>query len=440
VLQHSLERSVFMPSLIRCLGAVLLAIAWAGAARAERLRLVLENGWVVPLSADGRKLDGEPRRLQLPAAAKGVFRFAPDYAFRKLYVTPTLPYQARGTAVFDLDSLKPLGFLPGVTELAIPLDDKAPLLLAKTYLTSFPDPDTFSSIEQLHYAAAEAQTLQLRSRKAWNEVVAQRENESLSFASYVLPHCYSAAHKGFLDAAGYRVIDASLNLHDFAAKSGRAAALTQGLTAGCWANGDALLAQWGGEAAARNGWPAAGALVRRSVDGQVVRLEAGASQRFVSRDSVVFSIGRDGRYAGYLNDGVTFALFDFGAERVQMLPLSGNPAFAQYSADRDAWYVPNVVYDYRGSTSLSYIEGMDGGASYGDSVYRLSVRDGVRAERLALPAELTEIGERAARLYEIDHLDDSPEDYRQSLRDKLPPLGPVGQKLQTFAIVGVIAD
>lgn len=424
----------------RILIGLLCAALSLNALAAGRLRLVLDSGWVVPLSADGRKLEGEAKRLELPAAAQGVYNFAVDHVQRKLYVTAQLPYAARGTSVFDLDSLKLLGFLPGVAEVVVPLDDEAPWLVTRTFLSADASAKGAGAVEQLRHLDVDAVTWELRRRKAWSEVASSRVKQPLSFASDMLPQCYSRTQKAFLDFAPYRSFDERLDERD-ADESAKTASLAQGRVVGCWANGDALLVKWAGEIASMNNWPASGALVRRSAGGKLTEVEPSAPRRLEPRDAALVPLGRDSRFALYAARESTFVLFDFEQRRTRNLVLSGNPSFAQYSRDHNAWYLPNVVYEFRGSSSLNYIEGMDGGATYADNVYRVSVdSDGMRVDNLEFPAELREIGEREAQLYGIDQLQESPEDYKQSLRDAVPPLGPLGQKLKTFAIVGVIAD
>jgi hypothetical protein len=414
----------------------LFVLAAAPAGAADRLRLVLDSGWVVPLSGDGRRFDGEPQKLDLPTGSGRLYRFEIDAQQRRLYVTPQLPYGQRGTAVFDLKTLKRLGFMPGVTEVTVPVDPAAPWFVAHSYVSRDTAPDDDFGAEQLRYERATAQTIELRARRDWSKIGATAREVPLSFDAITLWQCYSRARKGFIESSGRDVVGDDLKRAVIARAEGEVAAADAGRPRACWPNGEQLLARWTDE---RSG--AAGFLARDGGGAAPVRVQAATRPYLRAENAWLLPLGGDAHYAVYASGDSEFTLFDFERQRVQPLRVSGNAGFAHYSADRRELYLTSAYYEFHGATESNYIEGMYGGADYGDEIYRIRIGDDdVHSEKLELPAELQEINERAARLNAIDDLGNAPEEYKQEMRDAVPPLGPLGQKLKTFAIVGVIAD
>lgn len=415
----------------------LLLVAGAAAQAAGPLRLVLDSGWIVPVSGDGQQFAGEAHKLDLPPDSGRIARFSIDAAQRRLYVTPQLPYGRRGTAVFDLATLKRLGFMPGVAQVTVPVDATAPWLVTHSYVSRDASPGDNLSVEQLRFEHADAQTVELRARRDWNTTGASVRDVPLSFGATTLWPCYAKAQKAFIEPAGLGVVGDDLKPRAVARPAGSAPPAQSGVAAACWPGGERLLVNWSDERSDQSGF-----LARAGGTGKAVaRVDAKSPLRLRSERADVFALGRDARYGLYTRGNDEFVAFDFERNSARRLNVVGNAAFAQFSSDRSALYLVSAYYEFRGATDTLYIDGMYGGADYGDQVYRIRVDDdGVRSEKLELPQALREINDRAAQLSQIDALDDTPEEYKQEMRERIAPLGPLGQKLGTFAIVGVIAD
>jgi hypothetical protein len=424
--------------LLAGLGALLLNTM---AVATNRIRLVLEDGWVLRLSADGSELQGQPLKLQLPKDSTGVFSFQVDYPHQRLYLTPDSGYAGRGTQVYELSTLRMIGFMPGVTEVVIPVDPKAPWFTAITYTADEERmrESPIETLDQLHYDRENGEKVEFRDRNAWSKVKFKHSGSpGFAFSTW---SCFSGKHKAYLAANPASVYEPEMGLRDLSpgiTLEGRKNALEDGAIEACWPNGDVLLIK-------REIHEQHSTIIdvaKRTLSGELTKFVSDATWRLMYPDrAVVVTLGNDSRYAAYHDAAGSFALFDFQMMVRPHLGLGGNPRFGQLSTDRQEWYEPMVHYSYKGGTDWEYI------ASSGsltretsDVLQRLSTKGVPHAEKVRLPKEITEINSRLAELQNVRERQDIDDEQKQQLMDRLPPLSPLAAKIQHVGIIGAIAD
>jgi hypothetical protein len=423
---------------------LLLMLATAAASGADRVRLVLDSGWVLNVSADGTRVLSDPVKLELPKPSKGILSFQVDHARNHLYVTPDGPYESRGTQVFELSTLRLLGFMPGVTKVIVPVDPTAPKFTTIIYTVddTMARGSPLTSLEQLHHDRMSRQTVELRDRRVWNKVDSARSGNP-GFDLIAMWQCYSGTGQEYLSQNPNRSYQLQAGVAAATAAKEKDLGREAGenvLTAGCWPNGDTLLV-----GRDKFGLPPSKTTVtvsKRSRKGELKKFTTDTTWRVHGLDHAVFvTLGANSRYAAYLDYFGTFILFDFDAMTRSTPAFNGNPLFGQFSAKRDEWYVPAVQYSYKGNTDWDYIWASAGSwRETNDTLHRFSVNGTPRAETLRFPREVTEINYRESELNNIRERDDLTEEQKKRLIDELPPLGALGSKIQHVGIIGAIAE
>ncbi|MBK8286629.1 MAG: hypothetical protein IPK97_18190 [Ahniella sp.] len=94
--------------------------------------------------------DPEIRRIALPEHAMGIHRVLVDGVARRVYVIPQLPIGRHGTQILDQDSLRPIGFLPGIVEVVVPRHPNAKHVIVQRAII-----EDAEAVDQLRDTAAE---------------------------------------------------------------------------------------------------------------------------------------------------------------------------------------------------------------------------------------------------------------------------------------------
>jgi hypothetical protein len=411
------------------------------AADAAGLRLVMRNGWVVPLTADGTQLAGEPQRLDLPQAAQGerlgIYSAKPDYATGRLYVVPQTPYAARGTVVYDLASYRRIDFLPGVTEVNIPADPEARTLYTRTWTLDQPPGDD-TSLEYAMFEGVAKVTVEVRERRDASNVVARGDKTDWP----VLGRCLLAHAKAYATSVPYALVDEKLATRKLPAAESmdaRMRLLHEGSPEDCWANGDLLLALPSRSTMQYEGLDFSKPVVaRRTAAGDYRRFVGNDTAWMIDRRYALRALGTNGRWAVLLTNGDSH-IFDFATQGEHSTRATGNPYWAQLSADGQTLYLFALWYQSRGGGfDTLYI---DGGAtrSLAGALNRVTVAGDVpQGGAVALPKALTSIKDYYDRVdfIERNYVDDE----RRQQIEAIGPLGELGRKIGRVEIVGVIAD
>ncbi|UXI66511.1 hypothetical protein [Tahibacter amnicola] len=420
--------------IIRAVAFALVTLPLAGAA--APLRLVFENGWTVPLSGDGSQIAGEAVKLDLPAQARGVYSVTVDHAQQKAYVVIDAPYNHRGTAVFALGNLQRIGFLPGVTEVEIPADPRADVILTSTHVVSGPDAPRKDSIDYLMFDASDRVHGEVRRRSEPSTVIGRGVENS----GEMVGACHVAGSQAFLGNAWFRRFDYTLSLlpapPPLDTPAARAKELRSGWVQDCWPNGDILLARFNNESGTENGLDPTGELTRIAANGErhTFTVPARYWGRYGSYRAL--ALGSDGRYA-LLASGLESVIYDFQSRKDYPVRLHGNRLLAQLSADRKTVYSFDLHWTLRGATDLRYIEG---GSSRVGSTFlaMLTLADVPVSAPVRLPEELVAIRTRRERIAHIQSSEGATEEDKQRQLAQVPPLSAVAEKLGDGVVVGVL--
>ncbi|MGD9584423.1 MAG: hypothetical protein AB7V26_12255 [Lysobacterales bacterium] len=441
------------------------------------LRVVLNSGWVIPLSGDGSKLTGTPVKLALPDKADGIYSATADYAYNRLYVVPQTPYNARGAVVYELSSLRRIAFLPGVSEVLIPADPDVDMMVTRVYEkeggSSF---GSSARIEELIYETHDSTRIQSRMRKNARTILHQHvdsgDNQSDYFGVF---QCFSRTRLAYLSRPPFVVVSQKLDqviLPEGKTLESRGKALQDGVIIDCWPNGDVLkYYDWDTEQRIFvNHVPAEGGAANIIGD---IRMWEGFDEDGRGMDGRAYALGANGRYAMIYNYHGGALVFDF--KEHDKIPLEVYPSAAGryvrqvgWSRNRDKAFFVEIYYQYRSAIDHTYIESGSNRVLQ-NRLYVLSVEGAPTFRPVPLPAELEEINEYLRRKQEImsdltdwkvqviqddDSLTDAEKAervaavYRERLTDeqkteqiaKLPPLSALGQQVGKIEIVGALQE
>lgn len=362
-----------------------LALLLAGAAvEAGQIRLVLDNGYVLPLNADGSAFDGEFRWLALPAE-QGIHAIEPDYANRRLYVTLDGPKPHYLTQVYDLETLQLLDELDDVVAVYVPDDPAVRTLLTRRYVPT--DTDRYEGstlslirmIGDLHW--------EQRDRRRPGKVLAEGPGDT----TYPpLPRCHRGGSRPFLSADPRWRPDrrfARTATHDTDMSSDQPP--LQRLILACLPGGDTveLLYERDHDVYRRfDGFPAKW-LERRHGKRSVARY---AIEPFVPLRDWQFETRLLGTGARYLVVPTLGLVLDTVDAKISRTGIGGEPPWTTRSADGQTLYGLPLNYVYRSIVSETYTE--DGSAWFVGGIDRLRVTDGTpRVDKLPLPPELAGI-------------------------------------------------
>lgn len=360
------------------LGLMLAASATlAQASASQNLRLVLDSGWVLPVSDDGSTVLGVPTKLVLPKGTQGIYKVIEDRRFDRLYVVPQSDYAARGTVVFEWKSLRRLGFLPGVSEVVIPVSAREKTIATREYRAVRVDSTGWNArIEWLAQGGAASSSIQLRDRRKPEMLIRQHVLTDADH-DWTLFQCQTPNPSRYLTRVPYLTVDRMLQEQQASNSTleSRTVSMREGAIQDCWTNGELLktvlvdvgdgvsLSKVGanGKSVKRiemESWMGSGALVSYGVAGP-------------------FALGLEGNYAMmYRHDG-TAVFADFYRSNLLALsvPRSHDFPFLRLSgrsSDGLELYFTAIKYRYRSVISANYIEG---GADriLSDRIYRISV-------------------------------------------------------------------
>lgn len=428
-----------------CAGLLCTGLSWTGLAQAA-VRVVLDNGHVLTLSTDGSALAREPQRLALPArdahgdALVRLYAAVPDYAAKRLYAILHEAPPQRGTLVFDLATLAPLGYLDGVVDVVVADDPKAPVLFTRSVAAGERyNGDAFD----IAMMGAAALRMEVRDRRDPARVLARVAAND----DFLLPQCYDRRTRSFATAYPGRRFDHALRLVEMPAElladkamraEGRLARIVT-----CWSDGDLLTLI--------ERYPAGADFTERP---RVVELQRGPpgrpSQRRRELDAAAtialkpvhsfHLLGEDGRFV--VIAGGNPQSVDWNTGRAQPARID-HPRWTQRSADRRTLYGFGHRYYYRRIVSEDYIEG--GERCFDNDVSRVRVvGDALVGDTLPLPAEFADAADRQRQTRRIeacrgeDDTDDDRERRRREL-DERPP-NALAEKLGRFAIIAVLDD
>ncbi|WP_257387925.1 hypothetical protein [Tahibacter caeni] len=363
--------------------AALAALLFGAPLQAGRVRLVLDNGYVLPLSADGSAFDGEFGKLALRGEQR-IHAIEPDYAMGRLYVTLDGPQPDYLTQVYDLASLKLLDELDGVVAVYVPDSAKAKTVLMRRYDPRDDSGHARSTLSLLWLIGSDVQW-QLRDRRRYARMLAAGPDESY----FVLPRCHFGGSRPFVTLNPYLRLDrrfAPALLPGFKAARERIRQTRQSrIVQACLDGGETL--ETIGEVSPRPGEPEAlrhaSALERRRGEKVLTRYELPSALLPLSAEQDARRLGRDGRWVALINLGL---VLDLAEGMLAEAHIAGAPWLTR-SADGETLYGLPRHYVYRSIVSDGYIEG--GGPVFTGGVDRLSVAGGrLRRDKLPLPAEL----------------------------------------------------
>jgi hypothetical protein len=362
------------------------ALLFGAPLQAGRVRLVLDNGYVLPLNSDGSAFAGEFGKLALRGEQR-IHAIEPDYATGRLYATLDGPQPNYLTQVYDLASLKLLDDLDGVVAVYVPDAATARTVLMRRYAPVTDEGYTGSTLSLLSMIGGDVQW-QLRDRRRYAKVLAEGRDEG----SRLLPRCHLGGGRPYLTVDPYWRLDrhfAPVRLAGFdAERERRRRSGQQRSVQTCLDDGQTL--------------DALTDLQPRSTDPETVypihALERRRGERVLARyapDSAVLPstardearrLGRDGRYVALLDLDLVLNLVDGTLTSARI----AGPPWLTRSADGETLYGLPRHYVYRSIVSDGYIEG--GWPVFTGGVDRLSVAGGqLRRDRLPLPAELQEL-------------------------------------------------
>jgi len=395
-----------MTRLRRALFALALLLAGAPV-DAGQIRLVLGNGYVLPLDADGSALAGEARQLALPAE-QAIHAIEPDYANRRLYVTLDGPQPHYLTRVYDLETLQLLDELDDVVAVYVPDDPAVRTFLTRRYVSTKADRyqgSTLSLIRMigdLHW--------QQRDRRRPAKVLADGADDTIYPP---LPRCHRGGSRPFLSAdprwrPGRRFARTATK---DTGTSGDEPPL-QRLILACLPGGDTLELLYErdyGIYRRFDGYPAKW-IERRHGKRSVARY---AIEPFVPlRDTQLETrlLGAGGRYLVVPALGLVVDTVDATIRRAG---IGGEPPWMTRSADGQTLYGLPLNYVYRSIISETYTEG--GSPWFVGGIDRLSVADGTpRVDKLALSTELAGI---------LQHQDEELEAFRTRVEEATAAAG-----------------
>lgn len=362
------------------------ALLFAAPLQAGRVRLVLDNGYVLPLNADGSAFAGEFGRLALPGEQR-IHAIEPDYATGRLYVTLDGPQPGYLTQVHDLASLKLLDTLDGVVTVYVPDAAKARTVLMRRYAPRKDTGYAGSVLSLLSMLGGDVQW-QRRDRRRYATVLAERRDEG----ERLLPRCDLGGSRPYLSIDPYRRFDrhfAPVQLPGLQADRERNRSRGQQRSvAACLDDGQTL--ELLSDQTPRSTDPetvyAVRALERRRGERVLARYAPdSAVLPSTARDEARW-LGRDGRYVALLDLDLVLDLADGTLTGAHV----AGPPWLTRSADGETLYGLPRHYVYRSIVSSGYIEG--GWPVFTGGVDRLSVAGGhVRRDKLPLPAELQDL-------------------------------------------------
>lgn len=434
---------------IKLLLSVLLlssgALVQAGNLASDGLRLVLDNGWVVPVSADGRALTGTATKLELPKASTGIYKVIEDRSFDRLYVVPQSDYAARGAVVFEWSSLRRIGFLPGVSEVIVPLDPAEKAIVTRMYRTSRADESGWNArIEWLVQGGADSSWIQSRDRTRPLRMIHQRELADTDH-DWTLFQCPIQNGGGYRTRVPYLTLSRELieQLDPQASEiDARRRAMQDGAIVDCWRNGDLLKAVLHDVG---NGLSISRIRVGRKTAERINEVSAWmkAQDQGDEGPAAFIAAGDSGRYALTFQHDGSALLADWTDTSIQTFsaPDPDPEVFIRQSgqsSDGADHYFARNRYRYRSAVSPTYIEG---GADrlLDDHVYRFSILPTPRWTKLELPDALTAPKQRAEAVAQIHAREDLDEAQRAEAVAALPLLEELSRQLGVVDIVYVLS-
>ncbi|MBN8738911.1 MAG: hypothetical protein BGP24_13320 [Lysobacterales bacterium 69-70] len=416
------------------------------------MRLVLDNGYVLRLNADGSAFDGEFGKLALRGGQR-IHAIEPDYATGRLYVTLDGPPPNYLTQVHDLASLELLDSLDGVVAVYVPDERKARTVLMRRYQRRDDRGYTNASLMPEELAISGDLQWQRRDRRHPAKVLTAGPDE----ANLALPRCDLGGSLPFLTANPYWRLDrhfAPASLPGFKAARERIPQSRQWrVVQACLDDGQTL--ETVGDMDPQSREPEAlykvSALERRRGEQVFARYETPATLLPVAAEQEARRLGHDGRRIALIGLGVVLDL----TEGTLVNARIAGPPWLTRSADGETLYGLPRHYVYRSIATDNYLVGSS--PVFTGGVDRLSVAGGhVRRDKLPLPAELQDLlaqqdaqsrafRERLERLGSADtepSADGDGTDAETAVPEETEPaLTPLQQRLgQWITIIGVLDD
>lgn len=228
------------------LGFACAFLTWSTALWARELSVITSDGRVVELNTEFPanakiKRDLFPKKrlaFKTDNTTSLIYSASVDYVTSRLYISVNSTYASRGMYVFDLQSLKKIGFIPGITEITVPITANSNFLVGRRYLSSNINNDSwfYSNNGSKEYVFIERRNF----RKLMD---VQYINEW-----FVLLDCLTADDRTLIGKvtnfpiAASTIFDPNRNdLHKGRANSQRFIAMRhQGLVESCWPDGSLL--------------------------------------------------------------------------------------------------------------------------------------------------------------------------------------------------------
>lgn len=367
--------------------AALAALLCGTPLQAGHVRLVLDNGYVLPLNADGSAFDGEFGKLALRGEQR-IHAIEPDYATGRLYVTLAGPQPHYLTQVYDLASLKLLDSLDDVVAVFVPDTAGTKTLLMHAYRPRDGRDPAGSGMLPQELATSGDLLWQQRDRRRPARVLAEGPEDGVP----VLPRCNLGGSLPFLTPNPYLRLDRHFTLvssPDLVAARERSRQERQWrLVQACLDDGETLeaLSDLSPRSAGSEGLYPVSALVRRRGEKVLARYETPAALLPVMGDNDARRLGRDGRRIALIGLGVVLDLTDGTLTESRI----AGPPWLQRSADGETLYSQPRFYVHRDIVADDYLFGSS--PVFTGGVDRLSVAGGpLRRDKLPLPAELQEL-------------------------------------------------
>jgi len=391
----------------------------------SNVRLLLTDGHVVELDANGELAEGEPLRIDL-GTASSIHAVALDAVSGRLYVTPESDYSQRGTRVFRLSALERLETLPGVTRVAIPKQVSASIITAFRYVSTSEAPP-FSGLQELHENSGSS--IELRSRSSPSRLLVSSDRDGIDWAKY---ECFISPEVGFHYFLIRSVVSLSLNIEDSPLVP--AEMPSDLMVFGCWSDGTIWAVAW------------PELRTSESLIGRLVFLDAHTGVRAVINPPKRLSFGRiesielgeTSRWLAIIGkqtpvpDSEIGSLFDSETGVATPISLSGFAPFGKGHYDLepaggpfDRSYVYLVPYRYRSGGLLR---------KRLDRVFRLGMDTRQPLRELRLPAGLTRINQANSLQFDPS-LDPAERDRRLAL---LAPAAPQLHAIREVEIVQIL--
>jgi hypothetical protein len=302
--------------------------------------------------------------FHLPPGANEIQTINVDYLTNHLYVVPQRRYAARGTYVYDLRSLRLLGFMPRVTEITVPVASKFEHFVSTTRLIA----DEAKSDELDAISGLPNENLQSTARSYRYDIRTRKNFRTVKYADFktgsVVIDCATSA-RGFLgtlsgrdqklsDRFVYKVpsVDAML--------ASRREIQSVGAAIACWPDGNILSANFAKPGVAME-------LFQLDAKRKMVSKIIGAvTYDFVPRFN---TLGTAARFAF----GNGFVL-DFAQQQQTSIGPNDEDYILGFSRDRNTVFYGLKQYVYRSNRGPAYF--INGYVEFGDFIQALSISNG----------------------------------------------------------------